>query len=141
MLEQPGLEPLLIVHCPRPVWLLLCSGIVLFLGLVFFLLTLPRGIVWSLAFLVCGGLVLSVWFWPALLPNLAYGAQPGIVALMVLVVIQFLLQQNYRRQMVFLPGFSRAKSNSSLSRKAGKEREPSTVDAPAAAKPSTSQGT
>ena len=43
-----------------------------------------------------------------------------------------MLQQHYRRQVVFLPGFSRLKAGSSLVRDGShaRPREPSTIDAP-----------
>jgi hypothetical protein len=132
ILEQPALEPILILNGPRPVWLLVCSTVVLVLGLGLLLLRVPRGFLYLLVFALAVGLVALAWFWPTLLPAILYGCQPGLVALAVLILTHWLLQQSYRRQMVFLPGFTRLKQGSSLTRaRAPKERDASTVDAPA----------
>jgi hypothetical protein len=62
---------------------------------------------------------------------LLYGALPGAAALALVLSVQWFLHQRYRRQVVFMPGFTRLKSNSSLLR-SGPRAEPSTVDAPPA---------
>ena len=50
----------------------------------------------------------------------------------LIVLLQWLLHERYRRQIIFLPSFSRSRSGSSLSRaEAARAGEPSTVDAPA----------
>jgi hypothetical protein len=48
--------------------------------------------------------------------------------------VQWLVQERYRRQVVFMPGFTRLQAGSSLSRapQGAKPREPSTVDAASA---------
>jgi hypothetical protein len=49
--------------------------------------------------------------------------------LSVVLLLQWLLQQRYRRQMLFMPGFARLRKGSSISRReAPPGREPSTVD-------------
>lgn len=142
VLDQRRLEPAALLLMARPLWLLLCSGAVLLLGLVLLLTHAPRFLAWLCAGLVVLGLFALAWLYPALLGYLFYGAQPGLVAFILLCGVQWLIRQNYRRQMVFLPGFSRLKAGSSLT-KAPVTREPSTIDAPAsvAAKPSSVQGT
>src|SRR5262249_10296184 len=74
---------------------------------------------------------------PGVLPAVAYGCEPALLVLLVVVGLHWLLYQRYRRQVVFLPGFSRAKPGSSLNRPSSNRlrpappvREPSTVDAP-----------
>jgi hypothetical protein len=70
--------------------------------------------------------------WPMALANVAYGCEPGAVVLVAFAAVQWLLHERYRRQVVFLPSFSRGRAGSSLLR-AGAQRphgEPSTVDAP-----------
>lgn len=131
IMTQPVHDSLVILHVAKPLWLLVCSSVVLIIGLVFLILSPSIGKQWSFALLVTGGIVALSWFWPALLPTFAHGCQPGLVALFLLVLMQWLLHQHYQRQIVFLPGFSRAKSGSSLSRDGSSlTREPSTVDAP-----------
>jgi hypothetical protein len=118
-------------HFPRQFWLLGCSALILAIGLVLGLVS-SRIFFWLMVLVVVGigiGVGLA---WPALLPNLVYGGQPGLVVLVVILAIQWMLQERYRRQVVFMPGFTRLKSNSSLIRSgAARSREPTTVDAPA----------
>ena len=63
-----------------------------------------------------------------------YGAQPGIAAVLLVLAGIWMVQERYRRQVVFIPGFTRLKPGSSLVRtgKSSKRpRETSTIDAPA----------
>jgi hypothetical protein len=163
--SRPGLAPLTVNHCPQQVWLLVCSLAVLAVGLGVYLLLvafarrapaegtpaggavpagrLPRFVFWPLA--VCLGLaiVLAGLYWPGIFGPVLYGAEPGFLVLAVMLLLQWGLQQRYRRQVVFLPGFARVKAGSSLIRNgssnaAARPRgEPSTVDAPP---PLSSQG-
>jgi hypothetical protein len=126
---RPGLTTQRIVHLPRPWWLLVCSGGVLALGLAMYLLPLGRA-VWLLALAICGGVVAAALLWPALLPPVLYGCEPGLAVLAVLLGLQWLLQERYRRQVVVMPGFARLQTGSSLNRGGQKPREPSTIDAP-----------
>ena len=139
VIGRASLEPMRIWHFPRQIWLLVCSGVVLAVGLVLGLAS-SRIFFWLMVLLVIGigiGVGLA---WPALLPNVVYGGQPGLVVLVVILAIQWMLQERYRRQVVFMPGFTRLKSNSSLVRAGtGRPREPTTVDAPAT--PSVVTGT
>jgi hypothetical protein len=87
--------------------------------------------------MVLGGLALVV-LAPALAGQVAYGCQPGLLVLLLFLLVQWLLHERYRRQIIFLPSFSRPRTGSSLSRAeaARPNGEPSTVDAP----PRTGQG-
>jgi hypothetical protein len=132
---RPGLTTQRLIHVPRPWWLLLCSGVVLAAGLALMLLPLARwffGLVVT-ALIACGAA--TALLWPALVPPILYGCEPGLGVLAALIVVQWLLQERYRRQVVFLPGFARKPVGSSLTRagQPASKREPSTVDAPARA--------
>ena len=65
---------------------------------------------------------------------IAYGCQPGAVVMLAVLGLQWLMHRRYRRQIVFLPSFSRSRAGSSLIRKTPsnlpQSGEPSTVDAP-----------
>jgi hypothetical protein len=131
VIGRAALEPMRIWHFPRQIWLLICSGLVLAVGLVLGLAS-SRVFFWFMLLLVIISGVGIGLAWPALLPNVVYGGQPGLVVLIVILAIQWMLQERYRRQVVFMPGFTRLKSNSSLIRSgAARSREPTTVDAPA----------
>ena len=128
------------IQAPRQAWLLAVSALFLALALGLHLLPLSRWLVTVAALTVAMALVTVAILWPTLVPWLLYGSQPGLVVLLFILLGQWMLRERYRRQMVFLPGFSRIKPGSSLSRGGSsvKTREPSTVDAPAqaaAAKP------
>jgi hypothetical protein len=132
VLDKASLDPVRIRHFPRQIWFLLSSGLVLAVGLVLGLSS-SRFIFWLLVVMVIAVGVATSLVWPALIPVFVYGCQPGLVVLLVILAIQWMLQERYRRQVVFMPGFTRLKSNSSLIRSgAGRSREPTTVDSPAA---------
>jgi hypothetical protein len=121
-------------HLSRRLWLLLCSGTLLAGGLALFALRRWRKL-FLLAMLILMSAVLTVGLlWPGWVPPFILGCQPGLLVLVVLLGVQWMLQESYRRRLVFMPGFTRLKANSSLLRSAasGQRREPSTVDAPAA---------
>jgi hypothetical protein len=127
-----SMEPLQFFRIQRSLWFLLCSGVVLALGLVLWLLPAsPTG--WASATIaVLVGLVAMGLVWPALIPAILYGAAPGIVVLLVMLLGHWLLHERYRRRLVFMPGFTRIKGGSSLLRVNSTSRalEPSTIDAP-----------
>jgi len=126
------LEPLRIWHFPRLVWFALCSAVVLVAGLGLNFASLSRYTFWLVITLVASvGLGAGI-LWPSVLPQVLYGAQPGLVVLLVILAFQWMLQERYRRQVVFMPGFTRLKSNSSLIVNSPRPREASTVDAPGA---------
>jgi hypothetical protein len=128
-------EPLRVWHMPRQAWFLVCSGAVLLLGLALAFAPFSRFFVWFLILLVVLGLAAVAGFYPALVPVLFYGAQPGALVLLLVLGAQWMLRERYRRQVVFMPGFTRMKSGSSLGRQGSinRPREPSTVDAPPSA--------
>jgi len=131
---------------PQQAWLLVCSVLVVVLGLtLYFLARRPRmgalnwARLWLALSVVALGLVTAGVFWPTLLAAVLYGCQPGLVVLLLVCLVQWLLQERNRRRIVFLPSFSRGRAGSSLVRNGksspGKRRphgEPSTVDEPKA---------
>jgi hypothetical protein len=130
-LASPG-----IVHVWRPLWLMACSLVVVVVCLgLFFVARAPRsrGLLWitvmSLALVGLAGALL----WPGIVPGVIYGCEPGAIVVLALLSVQWLIHQRYRRQVVFLPGFTRLKAGSSIIRAnaAARSREPTTVDAPA----------
>lgn len=126
-------QPETVVHLPRSWWLLGCSGIFLIVTLGTFYSPVPR---WSYILLLgalSAGLAVITLLYPAAWPAIAYGLQPGVVLFVIFAGIQWAIQERYRRQVVFLPGFSRPKSGSTITRSspAKRPREASTVDAPA----------
>jgi hypothetical protein len=129
--NAPG--PLRLTHAPQQGWLLACSLTVLALGLAVGLLKWPRGLGWLVAL---GGALAAAALGllrPQLLAALAYGIEPGLLVLALVLAMQWLLHQRYRRQVVFLPGFQRGKPGSSIQRVGSSNRprgEPTTVDAP-----------
>jgi hypothetical protein len=140
---RSGLGPLPLYHVPQQGWLLLCSLVVLAVGLALYYLvpwaSAPRRLFWVLLGLLGLGTALTSLVWPGILSAAAYGCEPGVVVLLLVLGVQWLLHQRYRRRVVFMPGFKRAKAGSSLVRSdshkplPAKRGEPSTVDAVPAA--------
>jgi hypothetical protein len=128
---RTDLEPLAIRHAPQQVWLLGCSVSLLAAALVLYMVR-ARPVVFFLllAGLAVGALAIAL-SWSGALSALIYGCEPGLAALLVIVVVQWLLHQRYRRQVVFLPSFKRVKASGSVVSVNGgsRPREPSTVDA------------
>jgi len=129
---RASLTPLAIVRLPRQVWFLTCSGLFLAVGLGMSFVPWRRFAFWLLAVLVALAVGTAAILWPSLVPALAYGCLPGVLVLVLLLGIQWLLHRQYRRQVVFMPGFTRLKPGSSLIRTGGatRPREASTIDAP-----------
>jgi hypothetical protein len=127
-----AVAPLRLLRLPRQLWLLACSGVVLLFGLGLVFAPPSHSVFWLSAGLLLAAVLGLAFLWPAALPMVLYGCQPGVVVLAFLVGVQWLLHRRYRRQVVFLPGFKRLKSGSSLLRGSShkRNREPSTVDAP-----------
>jgi hypothetical protein len=133
---RTGTEPLTLTHVSQLAWLLACSPVLLVVGLGLHGLggaNSARGLALGLALLatlIGIGAVLR----PTVLSALAYGCEPGLCVLAVVLVVQWLLHERYRRQVVFLPSFSRKGPGSSLVRgvaaAAKPPGEPSTVDVP-----------
>jgi hypothetical protein len=122
-----------VVYQSWMLWVVLISGTLLVLFLALFFLRRSRLVVLLLlgGFALAGlALALSC---PAVLPALFYGAQPALAIMLFVLVVHWLQHERSRRQLVFIPGFTRVKGGSSLMRTAKsskRPREPSTVDAP-----------
>jgi hypothetical protein len=135
-------EPIVLTHSPQRAWLLVCSLGLFFVGWGLYWLALPQANdkgrlsiwFWPLLALVALAVAVAALFWPTILCALMYGSEPGAVVLLAVLGLQWLRHQRYRRQIVFLPSFSRGRTGSSLIRKTATHRpqstEPSTVDAP-----------
>jgi hypothetical protein len=130
---QANLAPVTVAHLSEQTWLLTCSLAILVIGLGLYLLAaLPR--VFGATVVVLGlAVVLIGILWPSVLPVIAYGCEPGAVVLLLVVSFLWIRQHRYRRQLVFMPGFSRLGPGSSVMHAGSSHRprgEPSTVDAP-----------
>jgi hypothetical protein len=135
---QAELAPLLLLHVSEQTWLLTCSAVVLIAGIgLYFASAMPR-LFGACVSLLCLVLVIVGIFWPSILPAVIYGAQPGLAVLLLVIGYLWWRQNSYRRQVVFMPGFSRLSGGSSVMRTGSSQRhrgEPSTVDAPRLAAP------
>jgi hypothetical protein len=130
---RAGAEPQRVLHQPRTAWVLLCSVPLVVLFLVLYFLRLSRaGVAVVFGLIALGGLVLAL-ICPALLPALFYGSQPALLVIVLMLVVLWLLQERYRRQLVFIPGFARLQPGSPSShgsKIAKRPRDASTIDAP-----------
>jgi len=129
---RTDLEPLRITHTPQQPWLLACSLSVLAVGLGLYFLPLRRVLFWAVGLSLCLSAAVVGMFWPGILSYVLFGCEPGLIVLVLVILLQWLLYRRYRRQVVFMPGFTRLKAGSSLIRKSGSSQqraEPSTVDA------------
>ncbi len=135
--RTPG-EPLRVLGVPQQLWLILCSLVVVVLGVVLAYIRLPRLLFWMiLSALAAGSLTAGICV-RVLAAAVLYGMQPGVLVLLPLLSLQWWLYRRYRRQVVFLPGFSRPRGSSVVpAAGSGRSRgEPSTIDTPdAAARP------
>lgn len=128
-----GQEQVVVFHMSRQTWLLVCSGLVLVVGLLLVMVPLSRSFLWFLGGLAGMGVLAVSWLWPDTVALLMFGCQPGLLVLIVILAVQWTVRQRYRRQVVFMPGFARLKPGSSLARKQGsgaRPRDPTTADAP-----------
>jgi hypothetical protein len=129
-----GQEPQRVYFVPRLLWLVAVSVLAVVVFLVVYFLRLSRALLVALVGLaVVAGLALAL-TWPALLVALCYGAEPGLVVVVLVLLLLWVWQERYRRQLVFIPGFTRLQAGSSLIRNGKSSRRPreaSTVDAPA----------
>jgi hypothetical protein len=137
--SRTTLEPLRLLRMPRQAWFLVCSGALLLVGLGLYFAPLSHYTFWLTLGALGVGVVAAGVVWPSVLPAVLYGCEPGALVLVLVLGVQWMLQQRYRRQVVFLPGFKRLKPGSSLLR-GNRGREPSTVDAPAAQVTGGAQG-
>ncbi len=133
VLSRGDLRPVYLYRVPLQLWFVLCSGLLLLLGLGLNSSALSAHTAGLLLTLLGLALVALALFLPAVLPAVLYGCEPGAVVLLVVLLCQWMLQERYRRQVVFMPGFKRLKPGSSLVRSGavGRTRDASTVDAPA----------
>jgi hypothetical protein len=124
-------DPLRLSHVPERPWLLVCSLTLLIIGLALAFLSLSRAVFWGTLAATGVAALLAGLFWPGVLSAILYGCEPGALVLLPVLGFQWLLHQRYRRQVVFLPGFTRVKAGSSLVRGSSNRPrgEPSTVDA------------
>jgi hypothetical protein len=138
---QDGIEPLALTHAPRLAWLLVCSLGLLVLGLGLYGAARPRRgetdrmapWLWPVLAVLTLSIAVGVLFWPTTLGAILLGCEPGALVLLCVIGVQWLMHQRYRRQIVFLPSFSRGRAGSSLLRRSALRPpnvEPSTVDAP-----------
>jgi hypothetical protein len=138
-------ETLLIAHAPEFPWLLGCSLGVLAAGWILGVQArrawAGRGWaaigLWLGTALLAGSIAAGWLFHRTLLGAVAYGAAPGAAVLLLVLAVQWLLHERYRRRIVYLPAFRRSRAESSLTRAAVAAQrgrgEPSTVDAPPSA--------
>lgn len=133
-----GFTPLRIVYAPQQAWLLLCSLTLLILGLALYFLSPSSRLFWPVVVLLTAVVGTTVLLWPGVLSAVVYGCEPGVLVLLLVLGIPWMLHQRYRRQVVFMPGFTRVRAGSSLIRNGGSgsgqrpRGEPSTVDVPGA---------
>jgi hypothetical protein len=138
---QTNQMPLTLWCVPQRLWLLFCSLVLLILGLGLFYARAPRTLFW-LCLISMAGVVAAVGiFWPAALPAVVYGCEPGILVLLIALTVQAAVHARYRRRVVFMPGFQRAKSGSSLIQSNNhRGRELSTIEQAAREQKATSSG-
>ncbi len=137
---QDQIAPIVLTHVPRQGWLLLCSLGLLTVGLGLYWTARPRdggrlaAWFWALLALLILAAAVAALLWPTMLWAIVYGCEPGALVLLSAIALQWTVYQRYRRQIVFLPSFSRSRVGSSLIHKTPSHRppsgEPSTVDAP-----------
>jgi hypothetical protein len=142
VLWQDNAASLVVTQAPQQAWLLACSLALLLMGLGLYGAARPRVVeggrmavwFWPLLALLTLAVAVAALFWPTTLWAIAYGCEPGALVLLGVLALQWTVYQRYRRQIVFLPSFSRSRAGSSLVRKTAVPRvpsgEPSTVDAP-----------
>jgi hypothetical protein len=105
---------------------------VLVLGLALFFAPLRRGTFWMVLATLSLAVLILLLQWPRPVILLGINGTPGLVVLALALGVYWVLQRHYRRQVVFMPGFSRLVPGSSIVRGGSRQRrrEPSTVDAP-----------
>jgi len=127
-----GLPQLWLVVVPAQAWMLGCSLLVLLVGLAGLGRRSRTGVVLLLTVLL--GLAALAVYSPELLLAFAAGAQPGLLALAVVLSILWVRRRRWQRRVLLLPSFARRKMGSTLQRPASSVHGPkpaSTIDAPA----------
>jgi hypothetical protein len=144
--------PLTVTHAPQQLWLLVCSLVLVACGLGLFLWLRPAangtgspakwiGAAVALLMVLTVGVVVGRFLQPTLTAAIFYGCLPGAVVLVFAFVVHLLMQEHHRRQIVFLPSFTRGRTGSSIVRTntgstsrpqpgSHPHGEPSTVDLP-----------
>jgi hypothetical protein len=116
-----SLTGMALYHVPEQAWLLGCSLLVLVIGLAICHAAFSdrgRGRLFWLLLALLGLVVAGAGLiWPGLLTAVIYGGQPGLAVLLLVLAVQWLLHERYRRSIIFLPGFRRVRPGSSLMRK------------------------
>jgi TM2 domain-containing membrane protein YozV len=140
-----------VVHAPQQLWLLVCSLVLLACGMALFLLARPAangatstttwvGVAVAVLLVLIVVVVVGRFLLPTLVSAVFYGCLPGLVVLVFAFAAHLLMQEHHRRQIVFLPSFTRGRGASSIIRAGGTgsgsrpqpasdpHGEPSTVD-------------
>src|SRR5262249_11389564 len=112
------------------------SLLLLVVGIGLYFLALPRRLFWAVVIVLALTVVFGALLWPSVVPAVVYGCIPGLAIFAVILAIQWMLQHRYRRQVIFMPGFRRMQTGSSLLRSGNSKRlrgeQPSTLDLPPA---------
>jgi hypothetical protein len=135
IVRQASLEPIQIIPVPRMPWLLVCSLSVLLVGGALFMLRGNRLLFWLAATALLLACCAATIFWPQISVAALAGMPPGWLVLGLLMAFLTWQSRRFRRRVVFMPGFNRAKSTPAPARSdnggsAFRVRQPSTVDAP-----------
>ena len=144
---REGLDPLTVTHAPQQTWLLVCSLGILLAALSIGLLLAramrgrpgvrdPRGrLAWLMLLILSLSGIGAALLWPGVTAAVAFGAEPGAVVLVLLLLFAAIWYEQSRRRRTYLPSFRRGQPNSSVLRPSGPTSgrapgEPSTVDGP-----------
>jgi hypothetical protein len=128
-MQTGSISPLALASVPQQPWILVLSLSALFLGVLFYSYRPPYPWVWAtlgLAILVGLGL------WePWLLLAIFFGFQPGLLVLVCVMLVLWIRQQCWQRQVILLPGFARVATGSVTQPRSAvsKQKRPSTVNA------------
>jgi hypothetical protein len=100
---QPG--PLTISQAPRIGFTIACSAAFFVLFLI--LTRLPASAVGVAGTLVAGAIGVAAIYWPQPVARAASASQPGLLAALVVLLIQLAARSLYMHRITHLPGFSR----------------------------------
>ena len=99
----PG--PLTIYHAPRIGFTIACSAAFFVLFLI--LTRLPAATVGVVGALVAGAIGIAAVYWPQPVARAASASQPGLLAAVVVLLVQLAARSYYMHRITHLPGFSR----------------------------------
>ena len=120
-----------IVLFPHRLWQLFCSILLLVAGMVLISDKISRVFFWLCVILLAAGPFGVAVNCPDALSAVVYGIQPGFLILGAIIVLKWTLHARNRRQVVFMPGFTRTRSSGSQQGGSSiRPRPPSTIDAP-----------